>query len=115
MQGMRFLLMGEKGPINHGIITQRVTEEKYLCTFMRNPQSSRLCTTDEIAQWNLFPNDESMNLFIATLQQQDPNAPSPDGRPPAGKPPGVDQHQAKKKAKKKVSKKKAKAKKQNRK
>lgn len=100
MQGMRFLLMAEAGPINHGIITSRVTEDKYLCTFMRNPQSSRLCTTDEIATWNLFPNDEAMNAFIAALQEQPPAA------PPAGAPPGVADHQ-KKKVAKKVSKKKA--------
>lgn len=69
MQGMRFLILGESGPVNHGVIVQRITDEKYLCTFARKPSSSRLVTTDEITQWNLFPNDESMNNFILELQQ----------------------------------------------
>lgn len=97
MQGMRFLLLGEDGrPINHGIITQKVTEDRYLCTFFRNPQVSRLCHVDEIGQWNLFPNDEVMNQFIAALNTNP--VPGPGGEPedpPAEKPP------AKKKAAKK--------------
>lgn len=72
MQGMRFLLLSEAGPTNHGVITQRVSEDKYLCTFMRQPQSSRLVTTDEITTWNLFPNDEAMNTFIAALNTEKP-------------------------------------------
>lgn len=71
MQGMRFLILGEAGPVNHGVIVQRVTEEKYLCTFARKPSSSRLVATDEIMNWNLFPNDETMNDFIIELQQAD--------------------------------------------
>jgi len=116
MQGMRFLLLNEKGPINHGIITQRVTEDKYLCTFMRNPQSSRLVTTDEITTWNLFPNDEALNAFIAAIPKQDPGAPAPDGRPPKDnshkKPPAIKAIKKKAKAKKATAKA---SKKQNRK
>lgn len=99
MQGMRFLLLGDDGrPVNHGIITQRVTEERYMCTFVRNPQVSRLCHVDEIATWNLFPNDEQMNAFISEIVKL--NAPPPQPEPPA-EPPGGQKVPAKKKASKK--------------
>lgn len=79
MQGMHFLLLGENGqPINHGVIQQKTTEERYLCTFLRQPQVSRLCHVDEIGTWNLFPNQEAMNSFITSIQQQAAN------KPPAG-------------------------------
>lgn len=107
MQGMRFLLLGDDGrPFNHGIITQKVTEERYLCTFFRNPQVSRLCHVDEIAGWNLFPNDEAMNQFIAALAAQDPKfqkeqPPADPPQPPAEPPGGKHKTPVKKKASKK--------------
>jgi len=72
MQGMKFLLVNEQGPINHGIIQQQITPEKYLCTFVRDPQVSRVVDIEEIQQWNLFPTDETMNAFIVELQKNNP-------------------------------------------
>jgi hypothetical protein len=93
MQGMRFLILFENGPVNNGIITQQITPEKYLCTFFRKPQSSRVVDIAEIQQWNLFPNDDGLNAFLKEVNtQQEPSAPP---APPAPKP------QAKKKADKK--------------
>lgn len=69
MQGMRFLLLNQQQqPINNGVITQRVTEDRYMCTFLREPQVSRLCHVEEIGTWNLFPNDEQLNQFLLVLQ-----------------------------------------------
>jgi hypothetical protein len=100
MQGMRFLLLGDDGrPVNHGIITQRVTEERYMCTFVRNPQVSRLCHVDEIAAWNLFPNDEQMNAFISEVVKLNP---PPQPEPPA-EPPGGQKVPVKKASKKKAN------------
>ena len=120
MQGMRFLLINEQGAIiNNGVITQRVTEERYMCTFMRPPQVSRLVHVDEIATWNLFPNDEAVQAFVNELQQQPeggptppPGAPSPDGHIPPGAPdtlinPEGDVGRGLSSKKKKVTKKKA--------
>lgn len=103
MQGMRFLLLGEDGrPINHGIIAQKVTEERYLCTFFRNPQVSRLCHVDEISTWNLFPTDDMMNQFIATLTANNPPpTPEPPAEPPGGEKPPVKKVPIKKKVGKK--------------
>ncbi len=101
MQGMRFLLLGDDGrPVNHGVITQRVTEERYMCTFVRNPQVSRLCHVDEISSWNLFPNDEQMNAFITEIMKLNPPEPPPQPEPPV-EPPGDPQVPVKKKAGKK--------------
>lgn len=50
MQGMRFLLVNETGPYGHGIITQEISSEKYLCTFLRHPQVSRVVDITEIQQ-----------------------------------------------------------------
>lgn len=69
MQGMRFVLLGEKGvPINHGQILQKVTEDRYLCQFARKPTVCRLCHVDEISGWNLFISDDNVNEFIASLK-----------------------------------------------
>jgi len=108
MQGMRFLLLGEDSrPVNHGIIAQKVTEDRYLCTFFRNPQVSRLCHVDEISTWNLFPNDETMNAFINEIVKQIPPA-NPPANPPA-EPPAEPPGGQKVPVKKKVGKKKANA------
>ena len=111
MQGMRFLLVNEAGPINHGVIVKEITPEKYLCTFARVPQSSRVCDITEIQGWNLFPNDDQMNAFIASLQKQ--KAPPPPDKTPeelaaqlkktAKKKPTLKKTVAKKRAKKKAS------------
>jgi hypothetical protein len=89
MQGFNFLILGEKGPINHGVVVERLTADKYLCQFAKTPTSCRVVSLDEIQQWNLFPDTASMNAFIVELQKK--------------KLPGTE-------AKKKVSKKKAKKK-----
>ena len=99
MQGMRFLIVTEKGPVNHGIIAQQITPEKYLCNFAKQPASSRVCDIEEVQQWNLFPTDNSMNAFISAIQQQ--NA-APTETPP--KIPGAPKKKAKKKVAKKTSK-----------
>ena len=105
MQGMRFLLLDENGnAINNGIITQKVTDERYMCTFMRPPQVSRLCHVNEIGTWNLFPTDEALQTFVNVLNEQPPADPPADP-PPGDKPPGT-KKKAKKKASKKVAKKK---------
>lgn len=71
MQGMRFVLLGEKGiPLNHGQILQKVTEDRYLCQFARKPTVCRLCHVDEISTWNLFINDDNVNEFIASLKSR---------------------------------------------
>jgi len=107
-------MLGETGqPINHGVIQQKTTEERYLCTFMRQPQVSRLCHVDEIGNWNLFPNEGAMNAFIAALVKDNPPADPPAGDKPPGTPPIPDavKKVIKKTAKKKVAKKKAPSKK----
>jgi hypothetical protein len=107
MQGMRFLMLGENGqPFNHGVIQQKTTEERYLCTFFRQPQVSRLCHVDEIGQWNLFPNEEAMNKFIGQIVKDNPPAPPAGDTPPP--PPPADPPGASKKTAKKVAKKAAK-------
>ena len=77
MQGMRFLLLGKDGkPINHGIIAQRITAEKYLCTFTRTPPVSRVCDIEEIQGWNLFPTDDALNAFIIDIQKKEAAPPT---------------------------------------
>ena len=92
MQGMRFLTVGEQGPTNHGIIAGRITAEKYLCNFAKNPTSCRVCDITEIQQWHLFHTDDEMNAFILALRKE---------QPPVVKPEPV-KKKAKKKAKKRV-------------
>lgn len=111
MEGMNFLLVNEQGkPISHGIIAQRINENRYLCTFLRAPQVSRAVSVEEIGSWNLFANQDAMNAFIAKLPKATP-APGTGGErdpaegnnelppPPAGK-----KKPAKKASKKKPSK-----------
>ena len=106
MQGMRFLIMSENGPVNHGVIAQQITPEKYLCNFAKQPSSARVCDITEIQQWNLFPSDESMNKFISAIQKQQA-APVP-AEPEPKLPPGAPEKKAKKKTSKpRVAKKKA--------
>lgn len=82
MQGMRFLIVAEDGrPVNHGLIAQKISEDKFLCQFARSPSSCRLVHTDEIMNWNLFPTDEGMNDFIERLAQERPPEQSAE-RPP---------------------------------
>lgn len=81
MQGMRFLLVNETGPYGHGIITQEISSEKYLCTFLRHPQVSRVVDVTEIQQWNLFPNDAAMNTFIGVLNKEMNPSPPTDAPP----------------------------------
>ena len=69
MQGMRFLLLNEKGiPVNHGQILQKITDDRFLCYFARKPAVSRVCNLDEIALWNLFPDDDAQNEFLLAVQ-----------------------------------------------
>jgi len=69
MQGMRFLLVNQDNePFNHGVISERITEDKYLCEFAALPSVSRVCGLKEIMGWNLFATDELMNEFIKSLQ-----------------------------------------------
>ena len=103
MQGFRFLVLGEKGPTAHGIITQQITPEKYLCTFLMNPQVSRVCSIDEIQQWNLFPNEDAMNAFAVHLRRQTQPPPAPQAEPPAEPPAGTPPEKKKKVHKKKAS------------
>lgn len=71
MQGMRFLLLGEKNtPINHGTILQKVTDDRYLCHFARIPSVSRLCHVEEISHWNLFPDEGALNTFLQSVRPQ---------------------------------------------
>ena len=85
MQGMRFLILNEEGkPINHGIIAQRITPEKYLCSFTRNPPVARVCDLTEIQGWNLFPTDDAMNAFIESIQKDLNKTPPPPADTTAG-------------------------------
>lgn len=115
MQGMRFLMLGETGqPVNHGVIQQKTTEERYLCTFFRQPQVSRLCHVDEIGTWNLFPNDDAMNAFISAIRAENPPAGDKPPVDPPKDPPGLTSKKTVKKkapSKKKAAKKKAPSKK----
>lgn len=91
MKGMHFLLLGENGrPINHGIIVNQVSQERFLCSFAKQPRLSRLCHVDEIGTWNLFPNADEMNAFITAIAAATP-------------PPAKEKTPVKKKAKKKPS------------
>lgn len=117
MQGMRFLLVNENGPINHGVIVKEITPTKYLCSFARTPQLSRVVDIEELQNWNLFPNDEQMNLFISSIQQQATKGPQkqPEGdkAPPkkvAKKKPTLKKTVAKRQADYKLAKKRAKKK-----
>ncbi len=110
MEGMHFLLVNEQGkPMGHGVIAQRINQDRYLCTFARQPQVSRVVGVDEIATWNLFPNQDAMNAFIAAL----PKAKPAPGAPPPKKPASKSQQKrisaqnptSKKRGKKKASKK----------
>ena len=76
MQGWNFLIVGKKGPINHGVIAERITAEKYLCEFARYPKSWRICSLEEMQGWTLFPNDGLMNAFILTLTKKIPPPPT---------------------------------------
>lgn len=89
MIGFKFLIVGsENKPINHGTIIEKVTEGKYLCQFKRVPTSCRVVDVAEIEGWNLFPTDDGMNEFIASLQKK-PDDTIPNGTtPPAPPPPG---------------------------
>ena len=98
MQGMIFLIMNEKGPIGHGRIKQEITPEKYLCTFIGEPQVSRVIDITEIQQWTLFPNIEAMNQFIVKIQQK----PAADPKPPVPKKVAKKKPVRKKAAKKKT-------------
>lgn len=101
MQGMMFLLMSEQGPINQGVVTSQITPEKYLCTFVRPPQVSRICDIEEMQQWNFFPNQDSMNDFVRQMpQQQAAGDPKPDPKKPAAKKPAAKKPAAKKSVKK---------------
>lgn len=91
MQGMKFLIVGKDGPTNHGVIAQRITADRYLCSFAKTPAISRVVSLDEImgalivdgasGPWCLFPDDEQMNAFIIALQQANP----PPNKPAASK------------------------------
>ena len=111
MQGMRFLIVGEEGPINHGVIAQQITPEKYLCTFARIPQASRVVSLEEIQQWSLFPNENMMNAFIVELQKDKQIPLAPRGQTPPKKAEITKKASKKKVAKKKVAKKKSNGKK----
>jgi len=83
MQGMLFLVVNQEGrPVNHGVIAEKITAEKYLCHFAANPPSARVCDIAEIQQWNLFPTDETLNTFIKALSKNEPPPPPP--LPPVG-------------------------------
>jgi hypothetical protein len=100
MQGMMFLLMSEQGPVNQGVVTSQITPEKYLCTFVRPPQVSRICDIEEMQQWNFFPNQDSMNDFVRQMQQQAAGDPKPDPKKPDPKKPDPKKPAAKKSVKK---------------
>ena len=97
MEGMRFLLLNEKGePVNHGIITKTITAERYLCHFARDPVMSRVARLEEIETWQLFASDDDLNKFISSIAKAN-KPPAAASKPPAPKP-------AKKAKKKKASK-----------
>ena len=108
MEGMNFLLVNEQGkPMGHGIIASRINENRYLCTFLRQPQVSRVVGVDEIATWNLFPNQDAMNAFVAALPKSPGTPPPPPSKEPASKKPASKSQQKRISAQKKASKKKA--------
>ena len=73
MQGMRFLVLDKNGiPINHGIIAQAITPERYLCRFAATPVVSRVVRLEELETYNLFPDDKEMNAFIDAIKKADP-------------------------------------------
>lgn len=66
MLGMIFLILDDNRQIlAHGVVTQKLTDSKYLCTFMREPQSSRICDIEQMQNWHLFPNLKAMSAFTA--------------------------------------------------
>jgi hypothetical protein len=70
MQGFRFIILGQDGAVvNNGIILSRVTDDRYLCTFVRKPSTTRLVHVEEISQWNLFPNEDAVKEFIDALSE----------------------------------------------
>lgn len=71
MQGQSFLILNNKGtPVNHGVILEQITPERYLCYFAAKPAMSRVVRLEEIEGYNLFPNDDALNVFIAALTKQ---------------------------------------------
>jgi len=106
MEGLRFLLLSQKGlPINHGMIAKQITPEKYLCQFSKVPAVARVCDITEIQGWNLFPTDEALNEFIAAIRKG--KVKTPIAAIPSAKPP-TNNKKTKKKKKKKTNKKRGK-------
>jgi len=69
VEGLHFLITNSDDmPINQGIILEKLTPERYLCYFARTPSYSRVCELDQIEEWRLFPTEEALNEFIATLK-----------------------------------------------
>lgn len=117
MQGFKFLVLDQQGAaVNHGIIAQTITPEKYLCQFARKPTSCRVVRIEEIETWNLFPDDDSMNNFVSALNaniEPPPQTKAPEGsngedktdepeepeKPPAPTKPPASKKKAKKKSK----------------
>ena len=71
MQGMLFVILNEKGEaVNHGIIAQAITPEKYLCQFRIPSPVSRIIPIEELQGYSLFNNEQQMNQFLAAVQKQ---------------------------------------------
>ena len=82
MQGYHFLVVNKDGQfISQGVILRQLTEERYLCKFLSKPVVTRVIHIDEIAQWNLFPNEQEMDEFVGDLI---PKPAEPDDEGEAG-------------------------------
>ena len=86
MQGYKFVVLSRDGrPTDHGIILQQITPERYLCQFAKAPSKCRVCRIEQIEGWNLFPDDDLMNAFIAATVKPAPPPPKKKPRKKAAK------------------------------
>ena len=70
MQGLLFLILNQEGtPLNHGIIVEKLTGEKYLCQFQKPPVSNRVVSIEEIQGFNLFSTQEQFDNFLNSVQK----------------------------------------------
>ena len=70
MQGMLFVMLNKDGQaVNHGLIAQAITPEKYLCQFAIPTPSSRVVTIEELQSYTLFNDVNQQKAFMDVIQK----------------------------------------------
>lgn len=78
MQGMFFVILSDKGIVNNGFIEEVISPEKYLCTFLKEPASSRVISIEELQTYNLFRSQVMMEKFVNAVIPQPAKEPDED-------------------------------------